>query len=399
MPAASQDSARPSYSDKPLHRYPRWALRFWHGMDFFSWMGLLVRNRFAVAPIRWSMVATVTAASLMNTFAGVFEWFLYSSRVKQVKLKEPPLFVLGHWRSGTTLLHELLMLDNRHQCPSTYQCLAPHHFLWTSWFVPRITSIFLPKKRPMDDMAAGWDRPQEDEFALVNLGVPSPYLVWAFPNHGPVNDEYLDLRTLSAEDRERWKRKWHEFVKRVALANNRRIVLKSPTHTARVKTILEVFPDARFIHIVRDPLVLFPSTVRLWKSLSEVQGFQIPRDEAGWMEKSVLDNFVRMYECFEQDRELIPPGRLVDIRYEDLVADPVGELRQIYQQLGLGDFAHVEPELQRFTKQERDYKTNKYQLPPEVADRVRRRWAPYFQRYGYSQDVAAVAAAEQLQSR
>ena len=119
--------------------------------------------------------------------------------------------------------------------------------------------------RPMDDMRAGWDRPQEDEFALCNLGVPSPYLAWAFPNHGPVSDEYLDLRSLPAAEREAWKRAWRMFVQRVALVRSGRIVLKSPTHTARVRTILEVFPDARFVHIVRDPLVLFPSTVRLWK--------------------------------------------------------------------------------------------------------------------------------------
>jgi hypothetical protein len=265
--------------------------------------------------------------------------------------------------------------------------------LWTSWFVPKIASALLPKKRPMDDVSAGFDRPQEDEFALVNLGVPSPYLVWAFPNHGPVADEYLDLRSLPPAEREAWKKKWREFVQRVALANNRRIVLKSPTHTARVRTILEVFPDARFIHIVRDPLVIYPSTVRLWKSLSEVQGFQVPRDAAGWMENSVLDNFVRMYECFEQDRELIPPGRLIDIRYEDLVANPVAEMRQVYQSLNLGDFADVEPALMQHTMKTRHYKTNRYQLPADVADRVRGRWAPYFQRYGYDgRDVATATA-------
>lgn len=393
MTAPPAKSGKPGYSDKPLHRYPRWALRFWHGMDFFSWMKLGIRNRFAAPPTRWPMIASVTAISLLNTFCGVFEWFLFSSAVRRTKLKEPPLFVLGHWRSGTTLLHEMLMLDERHQCPTTYQCFAPHHFLWTNWFIPPLIKAFLPKKRPMDDVVAGWDRPQEDEFALVNMGVPSPYLSWAFPNHGPVADEYLDLRTLPPAERETWKRKWREFVQRVALANNRRIVLKSPTHTARVKTILEVFPNARFIHIVRDPLVLYPSTVRLWKSLSEVQGFQIPHDEAGWMEQSVLDNFVRMYECFEQDRDLIPPGRLVDIRYEDLVANPVGEMRQIYQRLGLGEFANVEPALMRHAMKTRGYKTNKYQLPPDVAERVRGRWAPYFQRYGYDGHEAESASA------
>lgn len=251
----------------------------------------------------------------------------------------------------------------------------------------------LPSKRPMDAMSAGWDRPQEDEFALVNLGVPSPYLAWAFPNHGPVADEYLDLRTLTNEDREAWKRTWRDFVHRLALVGDKRIVLKSPTHTARVRTILEVFPDARFIHIVRDPLVVFPSTVRLWKSLSDVQGFQYPREDAAWVDRHVLDTFVRMYECFEQDRELVPEGRLVDLRYEDLIADPVEKMREVYDQLKLGNFANVEPEIKQYAAQSRDYKTNKYSLPPEVADRVRGRWAPFFQRYGYNGHDATFASA------
>jgi omega-hydroxy-beta-dihydromenaquinone-9 sulfotransferase len=373
-----------SYTDAPVGRYPRWAPRFWHGMDFITWMRVLVRNRFAVAPIRLSMVSTVTASSVLNSFSSVFDRLFFSHRVRTAKLKQPPLLVLGHWRSGTTLLHELLMLDSRHTCPNTYQCFAPHHFLWTEWFLPSMIRWMLPSKRPMDAMSAGWDRPQEDEFALVNMGVRSPYLAWAFPNHGPVADEYLDLRTLSAADRENWKRTWREFVQRLALLGDRRIVLKSPTHTARVKTILEVFPDAKFIHIVRDPLVLFPSTVRLWKSLSEVQGFQIPRDDAAWIERHVLDTFVRMYECFEQDRELVPADRIIDVRYEELIADPVGKMREVYQQLNLGDFSKVEPAIAEYFRKSRDYKTNKYSLPPEVADRVRGRWAPYFQRYGYN---------------
>ncbi len=115
-----------------------------------------------------------------------------------------------------------------------------------------------------------------------------------------------------------------------------------------------------------------------------VQGFQIPREDAGWIEGQVLDQFVRMYECFEQDRDLVPPGRLIDVRYEDLAADPVGQMRAIYQQLDLGSFADVEPAMFRYKMKTSDYRTNKYTIPPEVADRVRGRWSPYFQRYGYN---------------
>src|SRR3954468_9800564 len=109
MPEPRNDPAAASFTDAPLHRYPRWAMRFWHGMDFFTWMKLLVRNRFAFAPIRLSMVVTVTLASLLNSFAGVVEAVVFRRRVRRIKLNEPPLFVLGHWRSGTTMLHELLM--------------------------------------------------------------------------------------------------------------------------------------------------------------------------------------------------------------------------------------------------------------------------------------------------
>jgi hypothetical protein len=384
--------------------YPAWAPRFWHGMRFGTWMALLARNRFAVSPQCWPLAASITIASMLNTFATVYDRLLFGHLVRQVKLLESPLFVLGHWRSGTTLLHELLILDSRHICPTTYQCFEPNHFLWTEWFLPGLTRWILPATRPMDNMAAGWGRPQEDEFALCNLGLPSPYLAWAFPNHGPVADEYLDLSTLSAQDRARWKRCWKEFILRVAAADKRtaatrasqpagRIVLKSPTHTARVRTILEVFPDARFVHIVRDPLVLYPSTVRLWQSLSQSQGLQVPRADAAWMEGHVLDSFVQMYERFERDRELIRPGRLVDVRYEDLVSDPVNQMRQVYGHLNLGEFARVEPAMRSYAREMRSYRTNTYALEPELAQRIRRRWAPYFERYGYSGHDAVSASA------
>jgi hypothetical protein len=100
-----------------------------------------------------------------------------------------------------------------------------------------------------------------------------------------------------------------------------------------------------------------------------------------------------MYERFEQDRELIPPGRLCDVHYERLVADPVAQMRDIYTQLELGDFARVEGAIREYGLKTRNYRTNDYALPADVADRVRRRWAPYFERYGYSgQDLESVPA-------
>src|SRR5687768_18104609 len=47
-----------------------------------------------------------------------------------------------------------------------------------------------------------------------------------------------------------------------------RSILKSPPHTCRVPTLLRLFPDARFVHIVRDPYAVYPSTLHLWRILA-----------------------------------------------------------------------------------------------------------------------------------
>ena len=238
----------------------------------------------------------------------------------------------------------------------------------------------------MDMMEAGWDRPQEDEFALCEHGraVALPGLgVSATTGRSPTNiSTCVSLSDRGARAVEADASR--EFVQRVAAMRNRRIILKSPTHTARVKTLLEVFPDARFVHIVRDPLALFPSTVRLWNTLSHVQGMQTVDGGIPWVERQVLDTFVRMYERFEQDRELIPAGRLAELHYEELVADPVGQMQSVYEQLDLGGFESVRPAIARYTADHSSYRPGRYSLSPATTERVRRHWAPYFERYGYN---------------
>ena len=191
-------------------------------------------------------------------------------------IREAPLFIVGHWRTGTTLLHELLILDPRHTFPTTFQCLVPHHWLLTERVFPRLFWFLMPSHRPMDNMETGWNRPQEDEFALAVLGQPSPYLTIAFPNHPPQDQEAFDLERLSPHARAAWKRGFLHFLRGLTFKDPRRLVLKSPTHSFRIKTLLELFPDARFVHIVRDPHVVFSSTVNLWKSLYRNHGLQTP---------------------------------------------------------------------------------------------------------------------------
>ncbi len=362
--------------------------KLWHGFEFFAWMRLLFKNRFAVG---WHMVPAafiITLFSIAHTILRGIQWLLLGIPLAWSKVDKPPVFIIGHWRSGTTLLHELMVLDERHIYPNSYQCFAPNHFLITEWIATRLFGFLMPKQRPMDNMAMGWKRPQEDEFALCALGQPSPYWTIAFPNHPPQFQEYLDFKGVPEPAVARWQRTLLRFMRHLSFRRaDKRLILKSPTHTARVGVLLDLFPNARFIHIVRDPYTVYASTVNLWKKMYEAQGLHRPKFQG--LEEYVLSTFNQMYDAFEADRHLLSEGQFYEIRYEDLVADPVGQLRAIYQQLDLGDIEPAIPAIQRYLEETGDYKTNRYQFTNEQRAKVSERWARYIERFGYGDSQAA----------
>ncbi|MCH5376649.1 MAG: glutamate synthase-related protein [Planctomycetes bacterium] len=139
------------------------------------------------------MACIITGCSAFNSTLHAVQRLRYGKRLREVQVDRPPVFIIGHWRSGTTLLHELLVRDPQFAYPNTYECFAPSHFLVSEWIIPRLVGFLLPKRRPMDNMGAGFGYPQEDEFAICIMGAPSPYSRLAFPNHKPEYLEFLDM--------------------------------------------------------------------------------------------------------------------------------------------------------------------------------------------------------------
>jgi hypothetical protein len=106
--------------------------RFWHGMRLSTWLRELGRNSLAVSPSRVPMTCAVTGFTALNSvLAGDRSRGLYGRKVEATELAAPPVFILGHWRSGTTFLHELMIRDPEHTYFTTYQCFTPHHFVLT----------------------------------------------------------------------------------------------------------------------------------------------------------------------------------------------------------------------------------------------------------------------------
>lgn len=384
MPKPQESPATPAPSPAKFNPYPFWSPRFWHGMRWGDWMKLWAGHGFRTHPLRFGMACLLTGFTPFNSVLARLQAWRYGRQIADFELSQPPLFIIGHWRSGTTLLHELMYLDERFTAPNTYQCFTPHHCLVSEWILPKLLKFILPRQRPMDNMVAGWDRPQEDEFALLTLGAPTPYLRMAFPNDPPVHMNLLDMADVEPAALRQFEQAMLYLVKLIAFQSpDKQVLLKSPPHTGRVGFLSRLFPGAKFVHIARNPYSLFSSTLRLWDALDEAQGFYPPKDHNGSRAEYVFACLERMYHGLEQQRSQLSAAQLCDLKYEDLVKNPEGELARVYEELGLDSFATLQPKITQYFAGQKDYRTNVHQLDPELKARIRQRWATYFDRYGY----------------
>lgn len=360
----------------------RHVLPVWYGMGLGMWLRLL-RQRPPIHRSRVGRLAGVTIATTANSLLHVAEKAWYGRKIEQTSLTEPPLFILGHWRSGTTLLHNLLARDPRFVAPTHYQVSFPTHFLLTERFFSRVGSKLLPARRPMDEMALRWDLPGEDEVALLLTTLLSPYLRAAFPAGGPLVDRLDDLlRNLSHAERLQWKQAFLYFLKKVSLRQSKTPLLKSPAHTARIPLLLELFPSAKFVYIVRNPYDVFSSTRHLYQVLSNANS--LTRTAPADLDERVFVGYQGLYNAYHLHRALIPPHRRLEIRFEELIAEPLETLRSLYAHHALDNFDTfrliVEPELRHLG----EHRQNSYGLDNPLKQEVYERWGPAFRRYGYS---------------
>jgi omega-hydroxy-beta-dihydromenaquinone-9 sulfotransferase len=353
----------------------------WHTMNAEAWWRLLRAHGFRVMPSRLHLAVSVTLAALSNSFLGLLQSAIYGARLRDTIIEHDPIFVLGHWRSGTTHLHELLALDDRFAYPS-FECFAPHHCLLTDNSLYRSSfSWLVPRKRVMDNMAVGFDRPQEDELALVALGAPSPYWSLAYPGETK-GQIYLTLRDASECEREKWMAVFQRFLRLLTYRHRGKpLILKSPAHTARLTMLARMFPKARFIHIVRDPYAVFASTMHLWRKNQQISALT-PTEPAA-LEASVLRGLRAMYDGFEAASAALQPGLFHQVHYEDLVREPLTTLEQCYHAIGLGEFSVVRPRLSDYLANLRDYRTNEYALSSPGKAAVNEAWGTIFRKWGY----------------
>jgi hypothetical protein len=288
-----------------------------------------------------------------------------------------PVIILGYYRSGTTHLQFLLNCDPNLYSPKWYQALSPQGFL-LSWTLLRFLLLpFLSRTRPQDNVAFGSDVPAEDDFALNNWALASSLPGrHVLPRARDFYDRFHDLKDLSPDERARWRRYQRAFVRKLSLlAGRRRILLKTPSHTARVEALQELFAGTdgpRFIHISRDPHAVVRSNRGLYRALNPMYHLQAPLPPEE-LEARTVAEYLATEQSYLAARPHVPPGRLAELRLEDLQADPLGEVRRVYRELGLEFTEAFERRLLDYLDATRGYTPN---VHPAWGDEQARRLGP-----------------------
>ena len=326
---------------------------------------------------------------LTKIVAGIFEVFnlaeriVWQKKINAYKPEHPPVFIIGFWRSGTTLLHNLLCKDPDAAYTTTLQTVFPNLVLTQSWWLKPVINFFLPAKRPYDNVKMDMDYPQEEDFGLMNLQPLTIYKFFIYPSEfDAIVDENLFTGQQAPEKVAKWKQAYRNMIaKAVINTGGKRYIGKNPCHITRLELLLEMYPDAKFIFIHRHPHKVCESLYHF--ILSIFPGVQLQDVPESYKRETIVLLYKRIMETYLADRYKIPAENLVELRMDDFLDDIPGNLRSIYEKLDLGDYSKVASLFDKHI----DDNASPHRLPhppePETIELIRRHCGDIMKQLGY----------------
>lgn len=327
------------------------------------WLGLSLPSPLGV-PLRWQEVLSHRRREALQTDPA------------------PPVFVIGHWRSGTTHLHNLLTQDPQFGYLTMRHCITADAFLTMPEWINRLLARKMPESRPVDGVAMGWDVPQEEEFALERTTDLSYNHCYLFPDRAEEIFRRCVTFDAGPEFGLTWMCQYDHLLRRLSYdQSGKTLCLKNPPNTARIEQLRGLYPDARFVYIVRHPEHVFRSTRKMWQTVTRLLGLTAAPPEQ-------LDaNFLLFYELLLKRylalRAAIPEGHLVEVKFEDLDEQPVSTIERIYSELHLEGFDRAKPRVIEYVESLKDFQKNPHSLHENDRRTVRNRWGFAYDEWGY----------------
>jgi Sulfotransferase family len=289
----------------------------------------LLTNGCAPALTHWLIAHPQLRPSWSKQFAlryGSF-WFEHL-RIEQDKLaisSRPlrPEFIMGFWRSGTTLLHNLIYAASQSQAPLSWECFNPSSFRLRP---PPKVSVSI--NRPMDQGVISTFGPQEDEFAIMLLGEPSLYRAFFHPSR------FAELveETIASADTDHPR--WSQFLHLVQANDDIPLVLKSPNHWLRTPMLGRTFPTARQVWVGRNFAETYVSNINMWTTMARLHAL------SNWSSAHIADGVFKLTIAYRDKLDALIANRSVGILWLDfnqLSNMAVEHSRQAASFLGLSE--------------------------------------------------------------
>lgn len=322
------------------------------------------------------------AISYITTGLSYFDEMRYRSLSKNFEIKKPPIYVLGHWRSGTTFLNNLLCSFENISYPTTYQSVFPNNLFFLKGLIKGIVQFYLPEKRLVDGVKMHVDFAQEEDFALGNEANFSFYYWFYFPkDYQIISEKYLAFSPDDPSWNQEFKKNYLKFVKRSLIhIGGEQYIAKNPPNMVRIPVLFDLFPGSRFVYIERNPYEVILSTYKFFKAFLISLQLQDMDDEDLW--KFIFQTYVFLMNKYQSDKSLIPAENLVELKYENLISDP----ESVFKKLQQGIFSDMDVNqkiLESTINSHGNHNGNKYSFEKKYIDRVNMELGSLIEKQGY----------------
>ncbi len=315
---------------------------------------------------------------------GLLERYVIHPKRKVERYLETPLFIIGHWRSGTTHLHNLMSHSCDYGMISPLASGLPCELLTLATWLKPLLEKSLPADRGVDRVAVTPDSPQEDEIPVANLQNLSIYhALYRAQDFEKQLNRGVFFEGVGEKEVERWREATRYFLSKVGREQkNPRLLIKNPVYTARIARLREIWPDAKFIHIYRNPYAVFPSTVHYFKKMLRMLSLQDISHIN--VEKVVIELYLKLMERYDAESTMIPEGNLCEVSFETLEESPLEELERIHEELQLPGWEITQARIEAYLSELKDYRKNEFKPEEKVISKVEHSWGKYIERWDYS---------------
>lgn len=313
-----------------------------------------------------------------------FRWYEQRFVLPNARKKDPEeiVFIVGHWRSGTTYLHNLMCQAGNASFVTTYQTVFPN-FMGSRWLFRPFLSAIMPDKRPADNVKLAVDFPQEEELALGGMNPHAYYRFLYFPKqYKEYYAQGVRQEGLNDQEKKLFARDYKDVIHKALWRKpGELLIVKNPVNTARIKFLHQLYPNAKWIHIYRNPFTVFISTLQLYTQLLPTLSFH--RVSENFLRTMILETYIKLYEDFDNAIAELPDLNLVELRFEEFEKDPLGNLESMYATLGLKGYEKSRSRFEQYISSQQSYLKNEYDFPQEMIGLVKSHWGEYVDRWAY----------------